>query len=381
MMGQSLVALTWDDEPVDPSDFDLLPDEDKTFYWRNTVGQNDSTTASSFALAHATETYAPRSRTLSTWELLHRPEPVWTVEGLIPWNGFVVLVGRHGVGKTFLAFDLAAHMSLGRSWFGRATQATKVLYVALEGFDSARVRAWQDHHQTDSLPDLEWRLDGINLKSRAEQDALIAAVRESDAKFVVLDTLNRSVASFDENSSADMGLVIRFADRLRIEADAGLIVVHHSPRDGSNPRGHSSLEGAVDTVLNITAKNKNQYLLRVTKQRNSPSGETVKFRITAHAATGGAVVTAIGPTRELDQLKRNERRLVQFLVQDPVVVPGTHGDLMKRAVTENEMGKSSFNAALKGLVDQEILDRQDDGKGSLYDWTSTGQEVIRRVQG
>jgi hypothetical protein len=107
----------------------------------------------------------------------------------------------------------------------------------------------------------------------------------------------------------------------------------------------------------------------------------VKFRITPHAATGGAVVTAIGPTHELDQLKRNERRLVQFLVQDPVVVPGTHGDLMKRAVTEIGMSRSSFNAALKGLADQEIFDHQDDGKGSLYDWTSAGQEMIRRVQG
>ena len=53
----------------------------------------------------------------------------------------------------------------------------------------------------------------------------------------------------DENSSKDMGNLIAGADALCRATGATVLLVHHTPRNGDNLRGHTSLEGAVDTAI------------------------------------------------------------------------------------------------------------------------------------
>ncbi len=318
---------------------------------------------------------------LSTQEMLDRPEPTWRIEGLIPENGFVLLVGPRSVGKSFLALDLAAHMSLGHAWLGKTVRQTNVVYAALEGMDKRRIEAWRNHNNVDSVPDLHWIEDGFDLRQAAHRDAPIEAVTESEAEFLIIDTLNRSLSRFDENGSVDMGLIVDFADRLRRDAASGLLVPHHTPREGRNPRGHTSLEDGADTILWVTQKSKDSHVLEVSKQRNGEEGEQIRFRIVTHESSGSAVIAAVGPSRKLDQPKGNESRLVQCLVQKPSVVPGTYTQLMRRAEIDIGMVKSSFTAALNGLVSKEILDHTGEGKGAQYVWGKNSEEMIRRLLG
>jgi hypothetical protein len=315
---------------------------------------------------------------LSTEELLVRPEQSWSVEGLIPEKGFILLVGRNQSGKTFLALDLAASMSLGLTWFGRGTNPLNVIYAALEGIDNARVTAWLEHHDVESLPGLEWIVGGINLKNRAHQDELIAAVRDSGAHWFILDTLNRSISGFEENGSADMGLIIALADRLRLEADCGLLVVHHTPRNENNPRGHTSLEDAADTILTVTAGKGGRRVLEVTKQRNAPSGLTLTFQVVGHPK-GGAYITAVDPASNLDQQTASQQSLVQALVQYPSVLPSTHKDLREWAERALEMKKSTFSGVRLGLVGKGILRKEGDGKGARYMLTEAGEKLAADI--
>ena len=359
----------WDEDASDPDDFEPLGAEEKAFYIDDLKNR--------FAPTPDLGRGASRFRVMTTKELLHRPEQKWIVEGLIPELGLTLLVGRNQVGKSFLALDLAAALSLGQPWLGRATTPTNVLYAALEAIDNARVTAWQDHHKVGSLPGLKWFVDGVNLKNRAHQDELIAAVQDSGAQWVVLDTLNRAISGFDENGSADMGLVIALADRLRLEADCGLLVVHHTPRTENNPRGHTSLEDAADTILTVTDGKKSRRV-EVTKQRNAPPGLTLTFQVVGHPK-GGAYITAVDPASDLDQLTPSEQSLVQALVQYPPVLPGTHKDLKERAVVELEMVESTFGNALNGLVDKGILAKDGEGKGTPYEWTEAGEKLAADI--
>ena len=140
----------YDEEPH----FELLDGGDKDEYYATL--ENDLGTVS---LIHPNAN-GERRRTslhvLTTAEMLHRPEPSWTVDGLVPEIGFTLLVGRNQVGKTFLGLDLACSISLGRPWFVRETRQTRVLYVDLEGIDNDRITAWMEHHSVTELPDLLW---------------------------------------------------------------------------------------------------------------------------------------------------------------------------------------------------------------------------------
>jgi hypothetical protein len=361
----------YDEEPH----FELLDGGDKDEYYATL--ENDLGTVS---LIHPNANGEHRQKILhvvTTAEMLHRPEPAWTVDGLVPEIGFTLLVGRNQVGKTFLGLDLAGSISLGRPWLVRETKQTRVLYVALEGIDSARIEAWQSHHSVDGLPDLVWIDDAIDLNKRGYQDRLIALAREFDVGLVVVDTLNRSVSDFDENGSKDMGAIIGFADRLRHEAGAGLTGIHHTPRDGSNPRGHTSLEDAADTIFLVTGTTNPRHL-KVTKQRNARAGTAFGFRIVQHP-TGGALATPVGPGTELDQLTGKQRELVQGLVQNPSSLPSTHKDLKELAMSALDIGKSTFDDALKGLVTKGILAKEGEGKGTLYVWTDAGEKLAADI--
>src|SRR6266571_8362816 len=61
-----------------------------------------------------------------------RPNMDWIVNELIPRPGVTMLIGPPKVGKSFLALDLAFKVSRGEPFMGRATKASKVLYLQLD---------------------------------------------------------------------------------------------------------------------------------------------------------------------------------------------------------------------------------------------------------
>jgi hypothetical protein len=61
------------------------------------------------------------------------------------------------------------------------------------------------------------------------------------------------MAGGDENSSVDMGTFIAKVTRLRHETKAHVAIVHHGTKasNGTIPRGHSSLTGADDALIEV----------------------------------------------------------------------------------------------------------------------------------
>ncbi|TFH43867.1 MAG: hypothetical protein E4H01_11535, partial [Lysobacterales bacterium] len=69
---------------------------------------------------------------------------------------------------------------------------------------------------------------------------------------IIVDTLARTFAGGNENSSEDMGAFIAIIDYLREKTDSAILAVHHSGKDTSRgTRGHSSLFGAVDAEFEV----------------------------------------------------------------------------------------------------------------------------------
>ena len=67
------------------------------------------------------------------------------MKGIIPRGGLVIIWGPPKCGKSFLAYDLAMHVALGRYYRNRRTHQGGVVYLALEGGTgfANRVEAWR----------------------------------------------------------------------------------------------------------------------------------------------------------------------------------------------------------------------------------------------
>jgi hypothetical protein len=178
----------------------------------------------------------------------------YLLKGLISPAEISIWVGPPKCGKSFLMLYIAYMLSLGRSVFGRRVKPTKVLYVAAEGEAGIanRVRALEEKY--GKSVNFNWIAQPADLlHDGGHKDELIAAIHAKGSQLVVLDTLSRLMAGGDENSPIDMGQLVANVAQVRHETGAHIAIVHHGTKssNGSNPRGHSSLTGADDALVEV----------------------------------------------------------------------------------------------------------------------------------
>src|SRR5665811_1490280 len=68
------------------------------------------------------------------WSQIHRlPKRESLIAGMLDRRGMSLLYGASGCYKTFLGLTIAAHIALGRDFYGRQVRFGGVLYIAAEG--------------------------------------------------------------------------------------------------------------------------------------------------------------------------------------------------------------------------------------------------------
>lgn len=230
---------------------------------------------------------------------INRPKMQWLIDGVLPRTGLACIFGSPGTGKSFLGLDMVAKVGLGQDWFGRKTIACSVLYIALEGKHGfyGRIKAWEAHNQTEMPSFVRFMYDSFDITNGEAIGKLVVAIREcdEDIKLVIIDTLNRASPGCDENSSKDMGEIIRGASVLQSQINGLVLLVHHDGKDATRGlRGHSSLLGALDTALKITVDgNLRQWCLA--KQKDGQDGIQHNFKLAeaAYETADGNTVTSL----------------------------------------------------------------------------------------
>ena len=223
----------------------------------------------------------PRYRLLNSADLQALPPLAWRVRGVLPAVGVAAQFGPSASGKSFLAFDLAAHIAEGREWFGHRVTAAPVVYVALEGEAGFKLRAdaWEQAHGRRLPAGLRLVLQGFKLTGDVPDlaAAILAAVGAGAVVFV--DTLNRAAPMADENSSRDMGEILEGTKELQ-RLTAGLVVlVHHTGKDAARGlRGHSSLFAALDAAIEVTRDGERREW-KVSKAKDGADGDAHPFRL------------------------------------------------------------------------------------------------------
>lgn len=221
-----------------------------------------------------------RSRVLSADELdkLRPPEPL--IEGYLVCDSVATTYGRPGTAKTLIALSQAFSIVTGTAWFGHAVKQGPVLYIPAEGIAglAQRQRAWREVCGYPALDDMHWLPMTVNLLDSSWVAALAQLTAELRPVEVVVDTLARSMPGGDENNSSDMNKLVAAADEIRRASGACVNLVHHTPKDGSTPRGHSALEGAVDTEL-LLERAGSMFSLSVAKQKDLPVPEQFNFEL------------------------------------------------------------------------------------------------------
>jgi hypothetical protein len=200
----------------------------------------------------------------------------YLIKGLLPRSGLAVIWGPPKCGKSFVAFDAAMHIAIGREYSGRRVQRGVIVYCALEGGGgfAARVEAWRKSKLNDDDPrGIPFSLLDVPLDLITECDELVASIRAQVAQpsVVFIDTLNRALVG-DENSSADMGKLVKAATAIIAAFGCLVVLIHHCGVAGNRPHGHTSLTGAVDAQIAVTRNKDGVITVTIEYMKDSETG-------------------------------------------------------------------------------------------------------------
>ncbi|SDX68664.1 AAA family ATPase [Thiocapsa roseopersicina] len=234
--------------------------------------------------AKAAEPAPPRFHLMTPDELASRPAAQYRIKRVLPAEGIAVIYGPPKSGKTFIVLDAAAAITEGREWFGYRTRPCPIVYVGLEG-EGGLSQRWQAYRLVkgdtgkDRLKFVTAQLSLLLADDITDLANAIKAAR-ADAGIVVIDTLNAASPGADENSSVDMGRIIAAAKRLQATLGGLVLLVHHAGKELSRGlRGHSSLSGAVDAILEVSRDNNDNREWAVTRAKDGPESEPRPFRL------------------------------------------------------------------------------------------------------
>ncbi len=302
-----------------------------------------------------------RSRLLTPDQLDRLPPPEPLVEGILIRNTLAAIYGKPGSGKSFAGLDIALCVATGTWWFGRSVHRGGVVYIAAEGSAGLpqRKRAWEQARHVLVTDGIHWLPMAVNLLDAEWSQALVQLVAELQPVLVIIDTVARSMVGGDENAPKDMGRLVDNADRIRLASRATVFLVHHSPKEGESLRGHSSLEGAVDTALEVKGDG-SSVVIRSTKQKDIVKADPIYLRLAA-VGDSAALYCHSGAPDEGD-LAKSEAALLEAVMG----AAGSDGLSTTALLKVSELPDTTFYRARKTLLRRGLIINVGTGKAPRY---------------
>lgn len=233
---------------------------------------------------HAAPAQKPRFELIPFDKIRLDTTPAYLVKGILPRTGLCVFWGPPKCGKSFLVFDLVMHVALGWEYRSRKVRQGAIVYCALEGCTAFknRVEAFRQAKLPESASEVPFHLMASPMSLVADHPALIAAIRatigSAPPAAIVIDTLNRSLAG-SESDDKDMAAYVKAADAMRDAFDCAVVVVHHCGHEGTRPRGHSSLIGAVDAQIAVKRDTADNIIATIELMKDGSQGDEFTSRL------------------------------------------------------------------------------------------------------
>lgn len=286
-----------------------------------------------------------RSIVLDRDQVVALPPPEPLVEGVLIRATLAELYAPSNVGKTFVAQDMAACIGAGIDWQGHATHQGRVLYVIGEGVAGfpRRIVAWETHHGYQ-VEGVDFIPRAVNLFDPTAVAQLAEFAKAMGYELVIFDTFARCTVGADENSGKDMSRIVAHLDYIRETAGCGILLVHHTGKDATRGgRGHSALQGALDTELALTG---DPALLHLKSSKQKDQAETEPITLALKPVADSLVVVSGAGGPLASALTKGALESLNVLVA--IDVPG--GVTFNEWLAAAEVARSSFGRHRAALL-------------------------------
>jgi len=296
-------------------------------------------------------------KVLSASELISEevPEVKWCVDGLIPSNGFGMIAGESGCGKTWLLLSLSIAVASGTPWLDSfATTEGNVLFIDEESGISLlkhRLLKLGEPEEMSSLPIYFATFEQLKMDTAQGKALLEATIKKTGARLVVIDSFVR-IHDSDENSAGEMSRVTEALSRIARDLNCAIVIAHHARKKGltlNEPgdriRGTSEIKAALDVHLFVSREKGGAIKIRHDKAR---FGKTVDSLLVKLAEKEDGQLRFEAVKEAVAKVEEAKRTIMDQVagVKQPVVRPV----LQKTVCKEKEFSPRTFGNALGQLM-------------------------------
>lgn len=325
---------------------------------------------------------------MSAKELMEKefPKIPWLIDGIIYSEGFCFLYGAEGIGKSFIALDMAKAVASGKKWLNifNVPQPVNVLYLDKENPHSLMQRRGKG---LGGLPDNLYFLKFPeqfqlhNGKGGASDFAvnLATIMKEKEIGLVVVDSFVDLMVG-NESSAEDTQ---RFFDSLRfLYPEVSFLVLHHEnkPAPGtfrnSNQRlrGSSNINAQTFTMFRLEAmpRSKTELTLEQTKARDEQKLDKFLIRMNVSYSTEEQGKTYVSGFDYMGIIKGDfDGKLAEAeeAILD-ALASSFNGMLDRQTLIEtleaSGVSRSTIDRCTKTLIDDQKIEKIREGKKIFY---------------
>ena len=310
---------------------------------------------------------------LDTQGLADIPRPKWLIEDFIAQKSTTMIYGPWGLGKSFLALDLALHASTGAQWNGRKIEKPlKTLIIVAEGaaWWYRRLLAWEREVGVVDRDNLLWIPQPVDLFHERDKNdelrQLEAFIDEHRPDVLIVDTWVRCSAAYgmNEDKATDTAQAIKNLDYLRDKYDVAPVIVHHPTKSG-NFRGSGNQGASVERIIELEAIEGMDHTFDVRDEKGNHLEPFQKFRMSFKSVElddlAEGLSSAVLVYDGLAPSKNGPSNADKLFAATQNLIP-LGGWSQKQFVDTQVLPAGSVHKALRELMDRGLLKRD----GSNY---------------
>jgi len=302
-----------------------------------------------------------------------KPPPL-LIDGLLHQGLKAVVAGPPKAGKTLVLMDMAMCVANGIPFLEHQTTQSRALFINMEvpePFIRNRIQALVNKKNETADKPLELtNLDVLTLRGQdgTFEDTfkvLAKEIRSSNYGLIIVDPIYKGMVGRDENSSKDMSALCLTIEKLASDSGAAVVYAHHfsKGRKGATDvldrmSGSGVFARDADTIINLTPHKDDDCYVMETVTRNLASPDPVVLQ-------RDYPVLVVRPDLNSKDLEGkpgrpsidDEDELLGLLKE-----PLSYGEWSKKADSELEMKKGSFETRRKKLIEAGKVEKDGDGK-------------------
>ena len=315
----------------------------------------------------------------------------WLIQNVMYAQGFCVIYGSEGTGKSFLTLSLAKAVANGTPWLDKFnTKQTNILFIDKENPDSMTKRRLAGLNMTQENiywlkhPE-EYELTNMNGEASEFAVELTSIIEEREIGLIVIDSLVDLMVGNENSSEHTMAF---FSGIKKLYPKIAYLTIHHenkpsqgvSRSDSQKLRGSSNLTAQPNTIFRLepVAKSKTEMTMLQTKARDAQKLSKFMIRMKVKPVISGnpndTVVTGFEYVGEVEDTMADPTKIQE--IQRAIRIIIEKNGVISRPEVLNLGTKITADRAVNLLVESGELLSSKQGRIKIFKFNIFNQDDL-----